>query len=70
MRKNAGWFTICDPETMEPLEVNDSIVKINGLAKVYDYLQANNDYYTKLCDFIVRDINDNGLEIANVPEEE
>lgn len=70
IRKNGAWFTVCDPESMEPLEVNDSIVKINGLAKVYDYLQANNDYYTKLCDFIVRDINDNGLEIANVPEEE
>jgi len=65
IRKNAGWFTICDPETKEPLEVDDSIVKINGLAKVYDYLQVNTEYYNKLCEYIVNDINQNGLEITS-----
>lgn len=63
IRKNAGWFTICDPDTMEPLEVDGSIVKINGLAKVYDYLQSNTEYYEKLCNFIINDINHNGLTI-------
>ena len=65
IRKNIGWFTICDPDTMEPLEVNDTIVKVNGLAKVYDYLQSNNEYYEKLCNFIINDINQNGLEVTD-----
>lgn len=64
IRKNSGWFTICDPETMDPLEKDGTIVKINGLAKVYDYLHTNTDYYDKLCQFILADINKNGLEIA------
>lgn len=64
IRKNSGWFTICDPETMDPLEKDGTIVKINGLAKVYDYLHTNTDYYDKLCKFILADINKNGLEIA------
>ena len=63
--KNKAWFTICDPETMEPLETDDGIVKVNGLAKVYDYLQNNPEYYQKLCDYIVNDINKNGLEIGS-----
>lgn len=69
IRKNAGWFTVCDPDTKEPLEVNDTIVKINGLAKVYDYLQSNTEYYNKLCEYIVNDINQNGLEITSDVEE-
>lgn len=68
IRKNGGWFTICDPDTMEPLEVDESIVKINGLAKVYDYLQTNTKYYEKLCNFIVNDINSNGLEIQETDD--
>lgn len=63
IRKGGAWFTICDPETREPLEVDGNIVKIMGLAKVYDYLQNNPDYYERLCNFIVSDINSNGLEI-------
>lgn len=55
IRKNGGWFTFCDPETKEPLEVDGVIVKVNGLAKVYDYLQNNPEYYERLCNFI----NDN-----------
>ena len=63
IRKNSAWFTICDPETKEPLEVDETVVKVNGLAKVYDYLQNNPDYYEKLCNYIVNDINHNGLEV-------
>ena len=69
IRKNGAWFTICDPDTKEPLEVDDSIVKVNGLAKVYDYLQNNPEYYEKLCNFIVDDINHNGLEIPDGEEQ-
>lgn len=52
IRKGGAWFTICDPETKEPLEVDGSIVKVNGLAKVYDYLQNNPEYYDNLCNYI------------------
>jgi len=61
--KNKAWFTICDPETREPLENDGDIVKVNGLAKVYDYLQSNPLYYEKLRVYIVNDINKNGMEI-------
>ena len=64
IKKGGAWFTVCDPETKDPLETEDgAIVKINGQAKVYDYLQANPEYYEKLCNFIVEDINKNGIEV-------
>ena len=63
IRKSGAWFTICDPETNEPLEVDGNLVKVNGLAKVYDYLQNNPEFYEKLCNFIIDDINHNGLSI-------
>lgn len=70
IRKNAGWYTICDPKTKEPLETEDgTIVKVNGLAKVYDYVQVNTDYYSELCAAIIDDINHNGLEIEDVSED-
>ena len=62
IKKGGAWFTLCDPETKEPLEVDDMPVKINGLSKVYDYLQANPEYYQKMCDYIVNDINRSGIE--------
>lgn len=65
--KNAGWFTVCDPETKEPLEVEGSIVKLNGLAKVYDYLQNNIEYYQKLCAHI--DANMTQVELEGFDEE-
>ena len=69
IKKGGAWFTVCDPETKEPLEVDDTIIKLNGLAKVYDYLQTNVDYYKKLCDYIVADINSNGIDNAISSEE-
>jgi hypothetical protein len=69
IQKGGAWFTVCDPETKEPLEVEDNLVKLNGLAKVYDYLQANPEYYTRLCSFIVKDINANGMDNAISGEE-
>lgn len=68
IRKAGAWFTICDPLTKEPLEVDDKIVKVNGMAAVYDYLQNNADYYQKLCDFIIDDINNQGMQIESAGE--
>lgn len=62
--KSGAWFTMSDPETGEVLMREDpnvkgglSPVKINGLAKVYEYLQTNIEYYNKLKKFINDDIN-------------
>lgn len=60
--KGGAWFTICDPETKQPLEVDGSLVKLNGLAKVYDYLQNNEDYYNKLCKYINENMKQVELE--------
>ena len=65
IKKGGAWFTVYDPETREPLEVDGNIVKLNGMPKVYDYLQNNPDYYNKLCDFIIDDINRNGIEVED-----
>lgn len=64
IRKNGGWFTMCDPTTKESLEVDDVPVKLNGIAKVYDYLNSHPDYYRSLYDFIVNDINDAGMDVT------
>jgi len=61
IKKNGGWFTMCDPETGVILEDEDGKpVKINGQTKVYDWLSQHPEYYEKLKSFIVADINDNG----------
>ena len=64
IKKGGAWFTICDPYTKEPLETPDPLhpdkmkpVKVNGMAKVYDYLAENSEYYSRLQRFIVDDIN-------------
>jgi len=65
--KSGAWFTLCDPETKEPLEVDGALVKVNGLAKVYDYLQNHEDYYNKLCDYINNNMVQ--VELAEFSEE-
>lgn len=63
IRKSGAWFTICDPFTGEILMKDDNTaIKVNGMAKVYDYLQSNPDYYEKLKSFIVADIEGNGID--------
>lgn len=58
IKKAGAWFTMCDPETGEILTTDGKTpVKINGLAKVYDYLKANPDYFNKLRTYIEADIN-------------
>lgn len=63
IRKSGAWFTICDPYTGEIL-CNDSgnPIKVNGMAKVYDYLQTNPEYYESLKSFIVADIEGTGID--------
>ncbi len=57
IKKAGAWFTMCDPFTKEILEDNGKPVKVNGMVKVYDYLNEHPDYYTRLKAFITADIN-------------
>ena len=57
IRKAGAWFSMCDPYTGEVLEADGKLVKVNGMAKVFDYLQAHPDYYEKLKNYILDDIN-------------
>lgn len=64
IQKGGAWFTMCDPYTgevlMEPDPSNPGklkAVKLNGMAKVYDYLNSNQEYYSKLQKFILDDIS-------------
>ena len=57
IRKNSAWFTMCDPETGEVLQNESGApIKVNGMAKVFDYLQNNPQYYEKVKQFIDNDI--------------
>lgn len=57
IHKAGAWFTISDPYTGEVLEDGGKPVKVNGMAKVYDFLKMNPEYYQKLKDFIWNDIS-------------
>lgn len=64
IQKGGAWFTICDPYTGEILMEKDPMnpekekpVKINGMSKVFEYLSENPEYYKRLQQFIIDDIN-------------
>ena len=58
IRKQGGWFTICDPYTGEVLEDTEGkIVKVHGMNKVYDYLKENSEYYNKIKKYVIEDLN-------------
>lgn len=63
IRKAGAWFTITDPTTGVVLEEEGRPVKVNGLAKVYDYLQTHPEYYEKLKAFIWSDISNKPAEM-------
>lgn len=65
IQKKGAWFTICDPMTGEVITdpSTDKPIKINGLAKVYDYLATNFEYYNSLKTYITNDINGVSEEI-------
>ena len=58
IRKAGAWFTIIDPTTGEVLEdENGKTIKVNGMAKVYDFLHDHPNYYETLKQYIIDDIN-------------
>lgn len=67
IKKSAGWYSFVDPVTGEVLEDEEGkSIKVNGLGKVYDFLNSNEDYYKKLRDYITADIN--GKSVVNDEE--
>ena len=57
IQKGGAWFTLCKP-TGEILEDdNGNVVKVQGMAKVYEYLQNHREYYNELKAYIYNDIN-------------
>jgi recombination protein RecA len=73
IRKSGAWFTMCDPETGEVIcSDTGAVVKVNGMAKVYSFLQENTEYYDKIRNFILNDINgstDTDEDVASESEE-
>ena len=57
VRKSGAWFMMNDPATMEPVMDGEKPVKVHGMPKVYDYFKEHPDYYEKLRQFILDDIN-------------
>lgn len=71
IRKGGAWFTVCDPYTGEVMEDNTGkLVKLNGMSKVFDFLQSNPEYYKKLQKYILDDINGQPSTEATDTEEE
>lgn len=74
IRKSGAWFSFCDPTTGEILENSEGqAIKVNGMAKVYDYLKNNNEYYESLKTYILNDINgvstEDGEELLTTQED-
>lgn len=57
IRKGGPWFTVYDPYTGELLEMDDKPVKLQGMPKVYDFLETNAWYFDRLKKYIEDDIN-------------
>lgn len=83
IKKSGAWFTVCDPSTGEILEGDDGKpVKLNGMAKVLDYLQEHPTYYANVSEYILADIegrdpnfidsvrDDNSLDESDFDEED
>lgn len=68
IRKAGAWFTLTDPNTGEVLEENGKPLKVNGLAKVYEYLQNNLEYYEKLKSYIWNDISSTPAELDSAED--
>ena len=57
IQKKGAWFSMCDPLTGEILEEDGKPIKVNGMLKVYDYLETHLEYYDNIKTYINNDIN-------------
>ena len=57
INKAGAWFSIKDPYTKEQLvDETGKPVKVNGMTKVFEYLQNNPEYFNRLVKYITTDI--------------
>lgn len=69
IKKSGAWFTVSDPYTGEIYDDPNTgkTLKLQGMAKVYDYINENRDYYQKLEKFILEDLS--GTDHTDVAED-
>ena len=71
IRKAGAWFTCCLPDTGEVLTDERGVpVKLNGMAKVLDFLKLNPDYFKRIQDYILADIAGEDLAAQSEGESE
>lgn len=57
VRKSGAWYTLYDPYTKEQLvDETGKPVKVNGMTKVFEYVQNNPEYFNRLVKYITTDI--------------
>ena len=59
-----------DPDTGEVLVLGGKPVKLNGLTRVYEFLQSYREYYERLKKFILDDINGSSEEFSDGSSDE
>lgn len=70
IRKSGAWYTLCNANTGEILEdESGKPLKLQGMARVLDYLQQNPEYFKDLQDYIMRDIEGKSPEEDEVVDE-
>ena len=64
INKAGAWFSIKDPYTKEQLvDETGKPVKVNGMTKVFEYLQNNPEYFNRLVKYITTDIEGGSNDI-------
>jgi len=57
IKKTGAWYTVLEPSTGEILEDEKGLpIKLNGMAKVLDFLKLNPEYFKRVQDYILADI--------------
>lgn len=71
IKKSGAWYSLSDPITKDPLEDSEGKpIRLQGMAKVLDYLQQNPEYFDKLQKFVISDIEGHPvLDSAEVENE-
>ena len=67
IKKSGAWFTFSDPFTGEIIcdESTGKALRVQGMAKVYDYLGSHPDYYNLLEQYITGDTNGVSFDVAD-----
>lgn len=68
IKKGGAWMSLLDPDTREPLlDADGKPIKVNGFARVLEYVQQHPEYFEALKRVIMADIETNGIsEVSGV----